>query len=56
MPLLDTRLILWAAFQPERLSVKAAKLLRSRETPLAFSLASLWEVASRHRSGDQALC
>ena len=45
MLLLDTHLILWAAFEPDRLLAKAAKQLRSRETPLAFSLASLWEVA-----------
>jgi PIN domain nuclease of toxin-antitoxin system len=43
--LLDTHLILWAAFEPERLSAKARKLLRSRETPLAFSHATIWEVA-----------
>jgi PIN domain nuclease of toxin-antitoxin system len=43
--LVDTHLILWASFQPERLSAKASKLLRSRESPLAFSLATIWEVA-----------
>ena len=51
MLLLDTQLILWAAFAPERLSAKAAKQLRSRETPLAFSLASLWEVAIKTSLG-----
>lgn len=45
MLLLDTHLILWAAFEPARLSVKASRQLRSRELPLAFSHASLWEVA-----------
>ena len=45
MLLLDTHLILWAAFEPDRLSPKAARQLRSRDLPLAFSLASLWEVA-----------
>jgi len=49
--LLDTHLILWAAFEPDRLSAKAAKQLRSRETPLAFSLASLWEVAIKSSLG-----
>ena len=43
--LLDTHLILWAAFEPNRLSAKAARHLRSRDAALAFSLASLWEVA-----------
>jgi PIN domain nuclease of toxin-antitoxin system len=45
MLLLDTHLILWAAFEPGRLSVKASRQLRSRDVPLAFSHASLWEVA-----------
>ncbi len=49
--LLDTHLILWAAFQPERLSAKASKLLRSRGSPLAFSLATIWEVAIKTSLG-----
>jgi PIN domain nuclease of toxin-antitoxin system len=51
MFLLDTHLVLWAAFEPERLSPKASKLLRSRESPLAFSLATLWEVAIKTSLG-----
>ena len=51
MLLLDTHLVLWAAFDPGRLSAKAAKRLRSREVPLAFSLASLWEVAIKTSLG-----
>jgi len=51
MLLLDTRLVLWAAFEPKRLSPKAAKLLMSREVPLAFSLATLWEVAIKTSLG-----
>lgn len=51
MLLLDTHLILWAAFEPERLSAKATKQLNSRETPLLFSLASLWEVAIKTSLG-----
>ncbi len=49
--LLDTHLVLWAAFQPERLSAKATKLLRSRESPLEFSLATMWEVAIKSSLG-----
>lgn len=49
--LLDTRLVLWAAFDPDRLSAKAARRLRSRRVPLAFSLASLWEVAIKTSLG-----
>jgi len=51
MYLLDTHLVLWAAFEPERLSAKASKLLRSREVPLAFSLTTLWEVAMKTSLG-----
>lgn len=49
--LVDTQLILWAAFQPARLSTKAANLLASRQQPLAFSLATLWEVAIKTSLG-----
>ena len=45
MVLLDTRLVLWAALQPQRLPRKAAELMAARESPVAFSLATLWEVA-----------
>jgi PIN domain nuclease of toxin-antitoxin system len=51
MYLLDTHLLLWAAFEPERLSAKATKLLRSRTTPMSFSLATLWEVAIKTSLG-----
>jgi PIN domain nuclease of toxin-antitoxin system len=51
MLLLDTHLVLWAAFDPGRLSDKAARRLRSRRQPLAFSLASLWEVAIKTSLG-----
>ena len=51
MFLLDTHLVLWAAFEPGRLSKRATKLLRSREEPLAFSMATLWEVAIKTSLG-----
>lgn len=51
MFLLDTHLLLWMAFEPARLSAKATKTLQSRETPLAFSLASMWEVAIKTSLG-----
>lgn len=43
--LLDTHLLLWAAFSPEKLSAEALEILQSRESALAFSLVTLWEVA-----------
>jgi PIN domain nuclease of toxin-antitoxin system len=51
MYLQGTHLLLWAAFEPERLSAKATKLLRSRATPMSFSLATLWEVAIKASLG-----
>ena len=51
MLLLHTHLILWAAFEPARLSPKARRQLQSREPPLAFSHASLWEVAIKTSLG-----
>ena len=51
MLLLDTHLLLWAAFDPDRLSPKARQTLQSRQTPLAFSLASFWEIAIKTSLG-----
>ena len=42
--LLDTHVILWAAYQPERLSSTARRRLLDDESALWFSVASLWEV------------
>lgn len=51
MLLIDTPLVSWAAFEPQRLSPKAVKALASRDVPLAFSLATLWEVAIKTSLG-----
>ena len=51
MFVLDTQLLLWAAFEPKRLSAKAAALLASRNSSLAFSLANVWEVAIKTSLG-----
>lgn len=45
MLLLDTQLLLWLAFTPDRLSARARRQLEDPTAPLAFSLASIWEVA-----------
>lgn len=49
--LLDTHLLLWAAGQPERLSVSARKLLTSPRNDLFFSAASLWEITIKNSLG-----
>lgn len=47
--LLDTRLLLLAASQPDRLSATALRLIRDAENHLFFSVASLWEIAVKSR-------
>ncbi|MBS1032802.1 type II toxin-antitoxin system VapC family toxin [Gluconobacter cerinus] len=42
--LLDTHLLLWAAGEPDRLSVRARSLMEDQDNDLVFSAASLWEV------------
>ena len=49
--LLDTHLVLWSALAPQRLPAKAAKLIGSRDSAMAFSVASLWEVAIKSSMG-----
>jgi PIN domain nuclease of toxin-antitoxin system len=49
--LLDTQLLLWAAGQPQRLSVAARKLLNDPRNELLFSAASLWEIAIKNTLG-----
>ena len=43
--LLDTHLLLWAAFRPDRLSPDAAAMIADPDNDLWFSAASIWEVA-----------
>jgi PIN domain nuclease of toxin-antitoxin system len=42
--LLDTRLLLWAASEPERLSPRARTMITDEYSHLWFSVASVWEV------------
>ena len=42
--LLDTHLLMWGAFSPERLSRKAKKVLDEDPELFAFSVVSLWEI------------
>ncbi len=43
--LLDTHVLLWAASEPQHLSVKARTLLLDPANQLVFSAASLWEIS-----------
>lgn len=49
--LLDTHLLLWAASDPERLSLQAKNHINNTENILFFSAASLWEVAIKSGLG-----
>ena len=50
--LLDTRLLLWAAGQPDRLSDEARSLLDNPENELIFSSVSLWEIVIKRGLGQ----
>lgn len=43
--LLDTHLLLWAAYEPNKLSDEARRLIVDPANTLVFSAASIWEVA-----------
>ncbi|WEX07887.1 type II toxin-antitoxin system VapC family toxin [Chelativorans sp. AA-79] len=49
--LLDTRLLLWAADQPDHLSKAAREILENTSNELIFSAASLWEVSIKSGLG-----
>lgn len=49
--LLDTHIILWAAYDPSCLSAAARELLTDTGNQLHFSVASLWEVAIKSSLG-----
>jgi PIN domain nuclease of toxin-antitoxin system len=49
--LLDTHILLWAAGNPERLSMDARALMNDPENELFFSAASLWEIAIKNNLG-----
>ena len=42
--LLDTHILLWSVFEPERLAPRVAKALTSSENQLWFSPISVWEL------------
>jgi PIN domain nuclease of toxin-antitoxin system len=54
--LLDTHLLLWAVAAPERISPGGRALLSAPEHSLAFSAASLWEVAIKSALGRADFC
>ena len=53
--LLDTHIILWALFKPYNLSQKAISVLSNKENEFYYSIASMWEVAIKHRKHPKAI-
>lgn len=49
--LLDTQLVLWATFEPERLSTATHDLLDDPAATLTVSAASVWEIAIKAAQG-----
>ncbi|MDF1488992.1 type II toxin-antitoxin system VapC family toxin [Tessaracoccus caeni] len=49
--LLDTHLLLWAAYEPGKLSDEARRLIVDPANTLVFSAASIWEVAIKSGLG-----
>jgi PIN domain nuclease of toxin-antitoxin system len=49
--LLDTRILLWATSEPERLSEATRSLFENPDNELVFSAVSLWEIAIKTGRG-----
>jgi PIN domain nuclease of toxin-antitoxin system len=53
--LLDTHVFLWAAFSPDKLSVKARKVIKSSDNRVCVSVLSFWEVSLKFALGKIVL-
>jgi PIN domain nuclease of toxin-antitoxin system len=53
--LLDTHIIMWTVFSPERISEKTKAILTNPENKFYYSVASMWEVAIKHRKHPKAI-
>jgi PIN domain nuclease of toxin-antitoxin system len=51
--LLDTHLLLWAAYEPEKLPAASRALIEDGRNTLLFSAASIWEVAIKAGLGRE---
>jgi PIN domain nuclease of toxin-antitoxin system len=54
MYIIDTHILLWLLFEPEKLSDRAKRILEY-ETSLYVSMASLWEIAIKQANGKLEL-
>lgn len=46
--LLDTHILLWALFFPEKLTEEAKRTIRDKDNEIVVSMASLWEIGIKH--------
>lgn len=53
--LLDTHTLLWALYEPHKLSTRTRHLLEDPKNTRLVSTASLWEIAIKHKLGKLAL-
>lgn len=53
--LLDTHTLLWALYEPGKLSSGVRQLLENAKNTRLVSAASLWEIAIKHKLGRLAL-
>ena len=51
--LLDTHLLLWAVDEHERLGAEATHMITDPATTIAFSAASIWEIAIKNSLGRE---
>ena len=49
--LLDSHVLLWWWFDPQRLPERVLALLSDAETPVVVSSASVWELSIKHHQG-----
>ena len=53
--LLDTHIIMWTVFSPERISEQTREILANPKNDFYYSIASMWEVAIKHRKHPKAM-
>ena len=53
--LVDTHVLLWMMFEPNKLSWKAQKILADKQIYKYVSITSLWEIAIKNRIGKLPL-
>jgi len=53
--ILDTHVLLWAMFEPNKLSQSSQKILTSRDLRKFISMSSMWEIAIKNRIGKLPL-